>query len=300
VLVALLLPAVQAAREAARRSTCSNNQRQIALGMHEYHDTYEKLPASSYCTPANTIGHCHSWMESLMPFIEQKATFDLIDFSVWNHQGNNPAVLNAFKPKFLMCPSDPDAGMFPNTRETGYTPNNTALTPNESLGASYIPCMGPVHMNLCVIPAMTPNINCKSSVATPRLPRTDDEAYGMFNGGWRAMNFAAALDGTSNTILLGETLPIYSSFNMYFVSHAQCASTNIPLNYHKTYTACPKSRGSRLDTCYAYMGGYKSQHPGGVLISMTDASVRFLPETVDYTVYQYMGGRDEGMVFQMP
>jgi prepilin-type N-terminal cleavage/methylation domain-containing protein/prepilin-type processing-associated H-X9-DG protein len=306
VLVALLLPAVQAAREAARRSQCSNNLKQLALAMHNYHDTMQVLPASSYCggptpTPGtNAYQRCHTWLESLMPFIEQQNWHDKINFAASVQAGGNPAVLNERVVKSLMCPSDPDAGLLPNKRETNFTPYESANPESKSLGASYIPCAGPMQMNSCPIPIMADpknpsitNINCKG---TPDMGRLDYEAWGMFNGGHKALNFSACTDGTSNTFLLGETLPIYNTLQMYFVSHGHCGSTNPPLNYHKQYTACPKSPNARVSSCYAQMGGYKSQHPGGVHMAMTDGSVTMVNQTIDYVLYQYLGDRSDGNV----
>ena len=293
ILVALLLPAVQAAREAARRSQCNNNQKQIVLALHNYHDTYKKFPAASYCgvTGTSTIGHCHTWIESLFPFIEQQQLFDQIDFNVANHQGVNPSVLNNKIIDGLMCPSDPDRGLYPNSREAGYTPGA-----GDSLGANYIPCAGPLHMNICPITALSPNINCKGNGGA----RLDEDAPGMFTGGRRSYDFTKCQDGTSNTFLIGETLPIYNSFDMYFASHMHIGTNNPPPNYHQIYTACPKSRNARVDTCYAHMGGFKSVHPGGVLMGMTDGSVQFISETIDYSTWCYLGDKEDKVPVQIP
>ncbi len=291
ILVALLLPAIQAAREAARRTQCTNNLKQLGVGLHNYHDAHKVLPAAAYCTAANTISHCHTWIESLLPFIEQQNWYDQINFRAWNHQGGNPAVLNDVVVGSLLCPSDPDSGLYPNAREFGYTPCVTCTTgdTSQSMGANYIPCAGPLHMNTCPIPAMTPNINCRV-----RAARLDVEAPGMFNGGRISRSLANCRDGTSNTFLLGETLPIYSTFHMYFASHMHIGTSNPPPNYHKIYTACPKSRSARLDTCYAHMGGFMSEHPGGLHMVLTDASVRFVSDSVDYVTWCYLGDRTDG------
>ncbi len=87
VLIALLLPAVQAAREAARRMHCSNNLKQIALAMHNYHDSYGALP------PAYTVDEdgnkLHSWRTLILPFIEQSALYEQIDFNTaWDSPQN--------------------------------------------------------------------------------------------------------------------------------------------------------------------------------------------------------------------
>jgi len=285
ILVALLLPAIQAAREAARRTQCTNNLKQLGLALHNYHDTFERLPSAAYCK-GNAIGHCHTWIETLFPFIEQQTVFDQINFSVDNHQGVNPSVLNGLLIDGLLCPSDPDAGLFPNSRESGYTPGS-----GESMGANYVPCAGPLHMNECTVAALSPNINCKSTGGA----RGDVDAPGMFNGGRDSYQFRDCLDGTSNTFLVGETLPAYNTFNMYFASHMHIGTCNVPPNAFKIAaysTGCPKHdvRPSS-PRCYARMGGYNSQHPGGVLMALTDASTVFIADTIDYRTWCFLGDK---------
>jgi len=295
ILIALLLPAVQAAREAARRSQCTNNLKQLGLGLHNYHDTHNGLPGSAYCTTANSISHCHTWMESLLPFIEQQTWYNKIDFKVWTHQGVNPSVLNGVIVPSLLCPSDPDAGLYPNMREASYLPCSTCASgdTSQSLGANYVPCAGPMSMNVCAVAAQNPNINCQGTIGSNA--RLNVEAPGMFNGGYLSRKFAECTDGTSNTFLIGETLPIYSTLHMYFASHMQIGSTNPPPNYQKIYsTTCPKSRDTRIPNCYGYMGGFMSQHPGGVNMVLADASVHFISETIDYNTWCYLGDRQDG------
>ncbi|MCA9162317.1 MAG: DUF1559 domain-containing protein, partial [Planctomycetales bacterium] len=114
VLVAMLLPAVQAAREAARRSSCSNNMKQLGLALHNYHDTYKALPAGAWmfnaagagstsCTTGN--GRRAPWTVSILPFIEQNNIYDKVDFTKsWDngvHSALRTTHIEAFK-----CPSD--------------------------------------------------------------------------------------------------------------------------------------------------------------------------------------------------
>ncbi|WP_339728061.1 DUF1559 domain-containing protein [uncultured Gimesia sp.] len=287
ILIALLLPAVQQAREAARRSQCKNNLKQLGIALHSYHEAHGGFPGASYCGGTSGISHCHTWIESLLPYIDQAPLYNKINFEIPNHQGNNPAALNDWKATVLMCPTDQDSGLFPNSREAGYTPGT-----GDSLGANYKPSAGPLNMNLCPIPALTPNINCKSTGGA----RASVEAPGMFNGGRLSYKFRDCPDGTSNTFLVGETLPIYSTFNMYFASHMHIGSTNTPPNYFKTYTACPKSRNTRIDSCYAYMGGFMSRHVGGVHMCMADGGVRFISENIDYETWCYLGDKDDEQV----
>src|SRR5688500_5409942 len=99
VLVALLLPAVQAAREAARRSSCGNNLKQIGLALHNYHDTINTLPA--------TTGFTRGWglLPVMLPYIEQQALHARCDFTRQVFC-NNPDILTAKLP-WMRCPSDP-------------------------------------------------------------------------------------------------------------------------------------------------------------------------------------------------
>lgn len=289
VLVALTVPAIQQAREASRRTQCRNNLRQIALGLHQYHDTYLTFPSAAYCGVYGTssIQHCHVWMESLLPFIGEQNKFNQIDFRVANHLGVNPGVLNNWAPAFLQCPSDPDAGLMNNAREANYTPG-----PGSSLGASYVGNAGPLHMNLCPIPALTPNINCLSINGA----RLNDDAPGMFSGGWRGYRLDDCLDGTSNTFLLGETLPIYSTFHMYFASHLHIGTTNPPPNYQLKFKNCPKSPDMRVGTCYAHMGGFMSVHPGLVNMAFTDGRVVGIADGIDYQTWCFLSNKADGKV----
>lgn len=105
ILIALLLPAVQAAREAARRTQCANNLKQIGLAMHNYHDTYNMFP------PAFTVDEngnpLHSWRVLLLPFLEQAALYDQFDLNEpWDSPQNRAAA--AFMPATYGCPSSPD------------------------------------------------------------------------------------------------------------------------------------------------------------------------------------------------
>ncbi|EMI16177.1 protein containing DUF1559 [Rhodopirellula maiorica SM1] len=102
VLVALLLPAVQSAREAARRMSCSNNMKQIGLALHNYHATYNTLPPA-YTVDANGRP-MHSWRSIILPFMEQQALYEQIDFSKPWDAPENQAVSLTVVPSYS-CPS---------------------------------------------------------------------------------------------------------------------------------------------------------------------------------------------------
>jgi prepilin-type processing-associated H-X9-DG protein len=103
-MVALLLPAVQAAREAARRAQCSNNLKQIAIAMHNYHDTYKSFPPA-YTVDANGKP-LHSWRTLLLPFLESNAIYQQIDLNEpWDSPKNKP--FNSVVIQTYHCPDNP-------------------------------------------------------------------------------------------------------------------------------------------------------------------------------------------------
>lgn len=109
VLIALLLPAVQAAREAARRSQCTNNMKQIGLALHNYHDVNRKFP------PAYTVDEdgnpLHSWRVLILPYMEMNHVYEQIRLDEPWDSPHNMAVTDAI-PDAYRCPSSPDRGPF--------------------------------------------------------------------------------------------------------------------------------------------------------------------------------------------
>ncbi len=94
ILVGLLLPAIQAAREAARRTECANNVKQIGVALHDYHDTFQTLPSA--CHRMN--GHGPSWRVALLPFVEARAVYDQLEFAggeFWLGSGSAATAANA-------------------------------------------------------------------------------------------------------------------------------------------------------------------------------------------------------------
>ncbi|CAK9037553.1 Alpha-L-fucosidase (Alpha-L-fucoside fucohydrolase) [Durusdinium trenchii] len=225
------------------------------------------------------------------------AVHDQIDFSRDNNVSPNTEVLCAFDDRSLLCPSDSEAGRFDNAREPIYLPGSAGTF---SLGMSYIPSGGPLKMNFCPYGGVRVDrelINCKADrggaigIGTPK----PYGAPGMFAGGPDRYKLKNCSDGTSNTLLIGETLPIYNSFHMYFASHMNVATSHMPLNYHLIDPTCPHSPSERPPgDCYAKMAGFKSNHPGGVNIALADGSVQFFRDEIDYSTLQFLGDKADG------
>ena len=111
ILVALLLPAVQQAREAARRSSCKNNLKQIGLALHNYHDTHRVFPPGQIRgrNPSTGVecGNGFSWGAMLLPFLEESAVYDGLDFTIGPFIGSNKTFINSLAGfDFARCPSD--------------------------------------------------------------------------------------------------------------------------------------------------------------------------------------------------
>jgi hypothetical protein len=115
ILAALLLPAVQAAREAAKRAQCTNNLKQIAIGLQNYHDLYGAFPPA-YLADANGKP-MHSWRVLILPFIEQQALYDRYNFDEPWDGPNNHQLVSLIPPPYR-CPSDPAGG--PGLATTNY------------------------------------------------------------------------------------------------------------------------------------------------------------------------------------
>ncbi|MGV3483273.1 MAG: DUF1559 domain-containing protein [Planctomycetaceae bacterium] len=110
VMVGLLLPAVQAARESARRMTCSNHERQLGLALHNYHAAYDRLP-SGWIADASNNEPGWSWGAAILPFMEQQALYEKIHFSVPIEDGIHQEVREQAIATFI-CPSDIGGDLF--------------------------------------------------------------------------------------------------------------------------------------------------------------------------------------------
>ncbi len=233
ILVALLLPAVQAAREAGRRSACVNNLHQIGIALHNYHDTQLVLPYGSDYATLNR----NTWSKAILPYLEQQNHFDMFDH-------NQPLVAAVNTPgctravKTYICPSDPRAPT-PILEKRGDSPtlNGGSTNPGSSAMLSYPACMGPTHPDACFYcPNTTPSttnwccMGCNFGSFGGGCGMPNGTFAGMF-GRWAArMEFASVTDGLSNTIMCGETIPSHYVWNGAFCPNFPVSSTNIPIN----------------------------------------------------------------------
>ena len=280
VLVALLLPAVQSAREAARRMSCSNNLKQLSLALHNYEDTHKTLP------PAGIDSNQMAWTVLLLPFFEQKALYDQFNFNrgSWNAL-NRITIVQGIRIKAFICPNL-------TTKADSFSVFVT--TPDESTVSAlhYHAVLGPVG------PAGSdPN-------STYLVQGIGDQGFG-FCAAQGAFGQARAdgpnvmpqsnplrtfTDGTSNTLLLGEMAwPKYLYWRpwtrgYYFDARGTLlyASKNVKNPINSKFSD-PWNDAS-----------FGSLHPNGTMFSRADASIHFGPQNINMSVYRALASRDGG------
>jgi len=304
ILIALLLPAVQSAREAARRIQCTNHLKQLALAMHNYHEAHGSLPAGAYCTSENlgyceVIYNCHNWFLSLLPYLEQRAAYDRLDFSKRTRESPNQEVILDWELPEMKCPSDPYAGLTSHDRFTpSGCPEGSHIAgdfQSQSMGASYLPSGGPV--SPCDRrPCSSLSWDDLGNDQSDRGGVHGGGAPGMFAGGYVAYRFGDCGDGLSNTLIAGEVLPSLGIHHMLFHSHYNVGSTHYPPNYHQVLGV----RNGPFTAGVSGGTGFKSEHPGGVNMAMADGSVHFVDEAIDYPTWVYLGDKADGRTVSLP
>lgn len=276
VLIALLLPAVQQAREAARRMTCSNKLRQVGIALHNYHDTYGKLPPGRVST--NRI----SWQVQILPQIEQNALFEAIStVGAFNQPWENVAAMtNTGSPPLAktivdayICPSDTGDGI--NQR--------LGTSPNQFGKSNYVGVFSAYH-------------NPTDPTATNNAGGTDRDATFYDNS---KVKFADVTDGLSNTIIVAERRTGKSSGpagSLWVGNHTGFGGA---ITVWEFQIRLRMERVSN-DTDYNINGNSvynpSSNHPGGAQFLNGDASVVFLPETINLRTQAALGTIDGGEV----
>jgi type II secretory pathway pseudopilin PulG len=311
ILIALLLPAVQQAREAARRTTCKNNMKQLGLALHNYHDVYKQFPINQYDAIQPQIpywGNNNTVLIGLLPYMDQAPLFNAIPFgatrniTVYVIPADNMAVGRHVIPAY-QCPTDGTA---------------RDLTANNMSRSSYAPSIGAQAMKngtACNLPAIVGFYPAGQGLDTDndgedpfnrgnvRSDWGDAQqvsgpfSRGRFNG-WAA-NIRDLTDGTSNTILMGEIRMHCNLFGGWGWAWPESLwyGTTAPINFN----TCPDWAGYGSNACYNNTSsnwnaifGFKSQHVGGAHFTLGDGAVRFISQNIDKLTYARLGDRADG------
>jgi prepilin-type N-terminal cleavage/methylation domain-containing protein len=316
ILVALLLPAIQAAREAARRSQCGNNLKQLGVAIHNYHDVHKKLPIGARIG-LNNSGWGASFYVGLLPFVEQKAFADNWPYGSTDGYAAGNSGLRGGPPQFA-----------PNTTGTVVNVLNEVIPPfrcpssplpefntgtNAVYMASYAGIMGAAQEPLT--PAFVEVRNRPCCTCCGGLGANGIESGGGMLLLNESVGFAAASDGTSNVLVLGECSGW--SFNGTTKMHIDPSwPDGWPMGTGQGYTitgggASADARPFNLTTIrypigtrdYLLNGVYDnhgpnnpllSEHPGGTHGCALDGSVKFLQNDIDLTILKYYATRDDG------
>lgn len=292
ILISLLLPAVQQAREAARRSTCKNNLKQIGLALHNYHDTYGMFPLGG--TGDRDNAPRVSWHVRILPNVDQAGLYNQIDMSgataiAVDATLSDGRIIREIPMPIFTCPSDSY-----NDPRGGYAQCNYAGSMGSQSAASSSSACNPFQVY-----ALESLLYGKTLLKTA--------LSGMISRHGASIRIADVLDGTSNTIQVGETLPACLDANRgsWSFSQSTCNAETMTLTPINEYTTCDQLGPNRRITnsaCTAhtewnYSLGFKSMHTGGAHFLMVDGAVRFLSENIDHAeTFQHLGGRSDGAV----
>jgi prepilin-type N-terminal cleavage/methylation domain-containing protein len=301
VLIGLLLPAVQKVREAAARTTCANNLKQLALAVHNYHSDRGSFPPNTYFTYDPT-GPNWSWLANLLPYVEQDALYRAARVA-----GSPPNNINQSLPqiatsvKGFLCPSDPDAFDAPKS----YPANFDMLDPVRGPLIYAVTCYkGNIGTNWGGGPpgsSLWWGTDPQWCVPDPNNhdPNTTYDGCVYGNGvifeASSPIKITDVTDGTSNTIMIGEAVSGKDYQNSWCHMDNAIATTSYPPNAKNPATGKdypPDQWWNR----YAFT----SNHTGGAQFAMGDASVRFIADSIDLQTFRAMGTRAQGEVVQGP
>jgi prepilin-type N-terminal cleavage/methylation domain-containing protein len=301
ILVAMLLPAVQQVREAARKSQCQDHQHNIAIAMHNYHGALNTFPFGSISHGINNTNGVQgpfpndsSWLQGLLPFIEQKPLFDQYNaLDELRNCRDMPGDWSNTIIDLMVCPSDPASPKQTTIHGLGTPPGNPPDR-NDGFCGNYLGCSGSLRLHVS----------------------TDDPAQGFIpsragNGMFHyrsRVRFQDLVDGSSNILMISEVrlLPetstsdrdwrgrywradhLSSMFSTWVTPNPTVADTCRTCDGYNAATDdyAPCTANTDWQAIYA-----RSYHPGGVQAAMGDGKVAFFSENVDLNVWRGLGTR---------
>lgn len=260
VLVGLLLPAVQAAREAGRRMQCSNNIAQNALALHSFELVYGTLP-SGVTNPDGPIryepiGEHTSWTVRILPYLENIKLYEGYDASKGVYAPENYALREA-RLYTLRCPSSLEADIPPTDGR------------NWGVASSY----------------------AGNSHSTEKPIDTDNDGVLFLNS---RLPFFEIKDGLSNTLLISEKINTHEKLGWYSGTRATLRNTIITSDNRLNYSTSSLPNLSDVAIGSLDVGGFSSNHTGGFNAARCDGSVSFISDSSDTNVYSAMGSRADG------
>ena len=261
ILVALLLPAIQAAREAARRTSCANNITQLGLAAHNYEFNFETLPPG-VTSPKGPIrnepeGQHVSWVVKLLPYMEERVMFNKFDQQAGAYASVN-APVRSTPIQVMVCPS---------------YPGEETVKEHTIAVSTYAACYHDVEAPIDV----------------------DNHGLMFLNSHVR---FNEIFDGSSHTLLLGELLSADNSLGWVSGTRSTLRNTGkIEIAKPEFAAPNPSEEEQTVNKNVAeslLVGGFGSHHPGIIMTSFADGSTRAISDTVDPAVWRQAGNRADG------
>jgi prepilin-type N-terminal cleavage/methylation domain-containing protein/prepilin-type processing-associated H-X9-DG protein len=327
VLIALLLPAVQSAREAARRIQCTNNLKQLGLAMHNYVSAQNTFPVGrmglNYNYPQLGVaggalqGNARrTWTFQIMPYLEQGATFQAINFSLSYFHAANTTIIQTTIAGFH-CPSDPQSFAI----EVG-------STAQLRYGGNYTANWGNTHFLQADNPAY-PGTGLNWGWQNPFVPIPPGTYAGGAGPPWGTVSFLGApfggnvarplqyiTDGTSNTLLMSEVIfgidtsptqgddrgdvynddQVCTTFMGYIPPNATYPDVTGHAACSYPYLQNPPCRGTQNNGTDPVYNAARSFHPGGVNACMGDGRVSFFKNSISLSVWAALSSAQGGEV----
>jgi len=293
ILIAMLLPAVQAVRESGRRTQCANNLKQIGLAVQAYASAYDVLPPGANWVPPDwswpggqPVNH-GSIMIFILPYLDQQNVYDLFDLNQtvdYQTLPNSATLIGSAVIPTYVCPSD----TYPLISD-GRAKQNYAASSGPTADVTNPAC------------ACATFDNWNQYALAPYC--ATGTGAGVFSRNSAQCRLADIHDGTSNTIYFGEIRPacsLHQSWAGWSGSNIGqgLTSTLIPINFDSCQENSPDPCHQPCNWCTEL--GFKSQHPGGAQFVFGDGTVHFLIESIDHWTYQYLGAKADGMPVEIP
>jgi prepilin-type N-terminal cleavage/methylation domain-containing protein/prepilin-type processing-associated H-X9-DG protein len=290
ILIGLLLPAVQKVRDAAARSSCTNNLKQLALACHSYHDSNGTLPANGPGDTYNMNGPNWSWLAHMLPYIEQSNLYTNLGIPTAN-LGNQPLLASAVKT--FLCPADVTINGAPRM-------NPADIGNNKGQGVGNTNYKGVCGENWEWGNSAWNPVKCTTCPSPNNGAQGLDQGNGIFYrtdgipvpSGHPPLTLTAITDGTSSTFMIGEDIPAMNDWAAWPYSNASVGTCAIPLN-NATVAGQPGFGNSGdWPDIYSFRSNHLSY--GGANFALADGHVTFVMNNINLALYRalatYNGG----------